>query len=380
MLKNLRVSANILYGVTLFFWFSQYAYTPYLNPEMKILGTSASFMGLVGGVYGMTQLFLRFPVGIMADRWHNQKIFICLGTFLGFLAPVMMILIYHPVCFLIARALTGVAASSWVSFTVLYSSYFSGEKAASSVTMLNVGNQIGRLLSYLLGGVLVAQHGAKAAFFISAFGGAIAFTLSLFIKEPKISKEPIRFAQIPAVLKNRHLIITSIVAILVQAVAFSTFYSFTSNYAISIGAQLSQLSDMSIALIIPYILGNSLAGMYLMGRVRIKRLLVFGTVLMGIYCFALPSTQTMSVLYIWQMLAGFGFSLTLPVLLGVCLTGVEPIHKTTAMGFFQAVYSIGMTLGPVCMGLIVDLAGLSTGFYFMGMISLLAMVVCICFF
>ena len=38
-------------------------------------------------------------------------------------------------------------------------------------------------------------------------------------------------------------------------------------------------------------------------------------------------------------------------------------RRAVAMGFFQAVYGIGMTLGPVLMGLITDWAGLKIAFF-----------------
>ncbi len=44
--KKTSYSANILFVVTLLFWFAQYGYTSYVNPELQRMGASAVFMGL----------------------------------------------------------------------------------------------------------------------------------------------------------------------------------------------------------------------------------------------------------------------------------------------------------------------------------------------
>jgi len=362
-LKTNRASAHILYAVTMLFWFSQYAYVPYLNPELEKLGVSASFMGFVGGMYGLVQLVLRLPLGITADRLGRQKLFICIGCLCSALSSIAVLLAYHPVAFLICRVLGGVAASSWVAFTVLYSSYFDKETASRSITLLNVGNQLGRLSSYVLGAYFVGRFGAGASFALAAAGGSAALLLSLFIKDTKPSGTPVQLSQLVSVLRDRNLIVCSLLGIMIQTVSFATIYSFSSNYAVSIGAEQSQLSVMNIALIIPYTIGNFAAGAYLMRRVRVRWLLFAGFAAAAAYCAVLPSIRTISLLYVAQGGMGLGVSLVFPVLMGVCVQNIEPEKKSTAMGFFQAIYGLGMTMGPVLMGIVTQWSGLRGGFY-----------------
>ncbi len=45
------------------------------------------------------------------------------------------------------------------------------------------------------------------------------------------------------------------------------------------------------------------------------------------------------------------------------------------MGFFQAVYGIGMTIGPAILGVVGDTLGFNWGFVFTGMVSIVGAVV-----
>ena len=46
--------------------------------------------------------------------------------------------------------------------------------------------------------------------------------------------------------------------------------------------------------------------------------------------------------------------------------------RATAMGVFQAVYGVGMVLGPIIAGIVGDLASLSFSFVLMGLVALVA--------
>ena len=113
------VSARLLFFVTAWFWCAQYSYTQFINPELEAMGMNAAFMGLVAGAYGFTQMLLRIPLGMLADRIGKQKPFVIIGCLLTALAGASFLLSYTPNGCLFARALAGVASASWVSFTVL---------------------------------------------------------------------------------------------------------------------------------------------------------------------------------------------------------------------------------------------------------------------
>lgn len=58
------------------------------------------------------------------------------------------------------------------------------------------------------------------------------------------------------------------------------------------------------------------------------------------------------MLYILQFIGGLGFTSLLSLFMSSAMRGIPPEKKSTAMGFFQAVYGVGMTFGPMLAGLL----------------------------
>ena len=299
-MQKYKLSVIILFTVTILFWFSQYAYTSYVNPELEKMGIAASFMGFVAGAYGLTQTLVRIPVGIISDKWQ-KKIPICMGCLCVSLASACMFFFYTPASFLIGRALGGIAASAWVPITVLYSSYYKSDDATKSITMINMAQQVGRLLSFIIASVVVVAFGEKSAFALSAIGGFIGLIISIFIIEDRDKKrEPISIKALISVSGNRNLIITTVLAIFFQIIAFSTFFSFTANHAYSIGATPAQLSYVNVAMLAPAVIISYLTARYILKYIKAQWLVVIGFVLTAIYCGFLPFTETIIQLYIFQ--------------------------------------------------------------------------------
>jgi len=365
-----NLSRTILFATAAIFWFAQYAYTPFVNPQLIIMGAAASLMGIIGGAYGFTQFVLRIPVGIISDKWQ-KKFFVCTGCLCAGLAGLTMFLFHSPAGFLLGRALGGVAASSWVPMSVLYVSYFKAEQAARPITVINMANQIGRLLAFILGAAVAAAITPQAAFLVSAIGGFAGFALSLFITEPKqpASQAHTTLRDFIAVAKERNLLTTSMLGIFAQLLAFATSVTFTPNHAVVIGATPAQLGGIQVALLVPSIAMSFLLSKFILRRVDAKPLVVIGFALTGLYCALVPFTATITQLYLVQALGGLGTTLTFSLLMGLCVERVAPEIRGAAMGFFQSVYGIGMTIGPLIMGLLVGTRNLRFGFLFMAGIA-----------
>jgi len=363
-------SKSILFVTSILFWFAQYAYTPYVNPQLITMGVTATVMGFIGGAYGFTQFLLRIPVGISADKWQN-KFFICAGCFFAGLAALCMFVFHTPAGFLAGRALGGVSASAWVPFTVLYSSYHKPEHATKSITIINMGNQVGRLIAFFMAGQFAASFGPQSTFLLSAIGGFIGFAMSLFINENKAGteKKVISFRELIAVGKERTLLVTGILCVFVQLIAFATFSTFTANHAVYLGASPVQLANLFVALLAPGIISNFLLGKFILQRVDAKHLIVVGFFLTVLYCLFVPFTETITQLYIVQMVGGVGNTLTFSLLMGVSVQNVSTEKRGAAMGFFQSIYGIGMMIGPPIMGLIATYGGLNAGFFTMAGIA-----------
>jgi MFS family permease len=57
--------------------------------------------------------------------------------------------------------------------------------------------------------------------------------------------------------------------------------------------------------------------------------------------------------------------------MGLSIKNVAAHRRGTAMGFFQAIYGLGMFAGPLLVGTISDFSSMKIGFLFIGCVGLL---------
>ena len=376
---NKRQTASALFAVAFFFWFSQYAYASYINPVLLESGASATFMGLVGGMYGVVQLILRIPVGIAADRYNKQKLFVVLGCVLSLIAAVGMTISTAPMSMLICRTIGGVACCSWVCHTVLYSRYFAGSESSGRITQLNTGSYFGRLGSYVTVALFVSLFDMRVAFVIGAVGAAISLLLCIKVENVGTDAPSASLSSYLSVMKEKNLLICSGIAILVQFVAFATEYSFATNVQVALGATAQQVSYFSIALLVPSIVANYIVGRMILKKRSPKAILCLGMALMTAYCVLTPRVTQLWQFYPVQALAGIGNSCTIAVLLGQCVRKVPAQSRSTAMGFFQAAYAVGLSLGPSFMGVMIDLFDFRLSFDLMAILAVITIVLTVRF-
>ena len=357
-----RKGAGALFAVAFFFWYSHYAYASYLNPVLMERGMSATFMGLAGGLYGFAQLALRVPLGMLADRLNRQRLFVTIGCALALITAVGFAVSDSPAVFLIMRAMGGVSACSWVCCTILYSRCFPPEQSAGRITQLNLGSYLGRLAAYATVAALLTRMGKGVAFWVGAAGAAAALLLCAFAPEKKAERAAAGLGGMAAVLRDRTLLRCSALGAILQFAAFATEYSFSTNVQVQAGASAAQVSMFAIAMLVPSIIANGLVGRAILVGRSPRRIMAAGFLLLGLYCVLTPRVNALWQFCPVQALAGIANSCTISVLLGQCVRTVDARYRSAAMGFFQAAYSVGLTLGPVAMGVLADSVGLLRGF------------------
>ena len=148
-------------------------------------GASHGFAGIIIGSYGFTQMLLRIPLGIVSDRLNRRKIFVISGVFLGLTSSLGMWLFNSPPMLLIFRSIAGAAASSWVAYTVLFSSYFKAEDAPKAIGYISAVNTIGQSAAIFIGGASSDLLGSAFPFLIGAIGGLAGLLLSFQISEER---------------------------------------------------------------------------------------------------------------------------------------------------------------------------------------------------
>jgi len=346
----------LLLLIVVLFWFAQYIFVPFLSPHLTALGISASFAGIIMGAYGIAQLILRIPISVAEDIAGRHKLFIMAGLSVMALAAAIPLFSSSPAAYLVSRILTGVAASTWVSYTAVFTQNVRDVK--QRMGRLIAANNLGMMLSYLAGAVLYERVGMNGLFTVSACSAGLALALTVCWKpETSHAGEPFSMKSIVSVVSNRHLLKCALMTALGMMVIFATSSSFVSNYAKDMGADSVMLSVIAAAF---NALGVVTSWAYARGMLkklseRGQLMLAFG--LMAAYCAMLPLCNAPWQIALVQMIGGAARAIMYTLLMAIAPREIPAEAKTTATGAFQSVYSLGMTAGPMVMGAMIDLSG-----------------------
>ena len=82
-----------------------------------------------------------------------------------------------------------------------------------------------------------------------------------------------------------------------------------------------------------------------------------GLLLLALSSVVIGMAENPYLLIIGNILAGVGCLILNALFMSLVVRSVSEEKRSTAMGFYQAVYGIGMTVGPLMMGAIVERGG-----------------------
>lgn len=350
MEDEIRRSRILLSMVTVFFWSSEYCHVPYFTPYLRSLGLTATVIGFLVGTYGFTQMCIRIPLGIGTDITGKYKAVVIGGAFFTTISSLGLFLFKNVALLFLFRAFAGVAASSWIAFTVMYSSYFAPEEGVKAMAQINGFNNMGKLLAFVLGTATAVAFDYRAPLLISCITGAVAIVLALFLKDMKVRKKPMKLHNFVMIASDRQVVLPAIFAGIVMMIVHATAFSFTSDVAKSVGATTTQIGINTSLFTIIQIVAAGFIGSAFVRKQKRSHIYGIGFVLLAVYCLMIGFAPHVYVIFLAQLIGGFGNSLLFATLMSACIEHMEPERKSTAMGLFQAIYGIGMTMGPVWMG------------------------------
>lgn len=364
---------RLFLAAVFFFWFSQYTYVPHLSAYLKEMGASLTLIGIVTGSYGFTQMAARIPLGLLSDRIGKRKIFVSIGLFLAFAANMLFLLFHSDLMMVAARGTAGLAAASWVIITVLYSSYFQAGKSTHAMGSLSAINNLGRLVGMLLAGIaLLVFSGYRAMFVIGAAGAVIAFIFSLFIEEnvPE-NRKPMTLAGFLKVIRNKQLLCMSCAMLIGQFYISGMVSGFTPLLAAEYGAVSWHRSALSIVDIAMSMLGALTVSSASADKAGEQRYMLIRVIALSILTLCIPFSPNLPVLFILQGLGGFCTGSLSAMFMGLSIRHFPDDQRSTAMGCYQAIYGIGMFLGPVLIGGVADALGMRAGYIMVAALLLL---------
>lgn len=367
-MNGVPVSQKLIFtAITLLYWISMYIYVPTLTPYLSERGLSLQLIGIVLGSYGFVQMFVRFPLGILSDKWGKRKPFIILGMLTAGISCLLFLIPGLWVWPLVGRLMAGVCASTWVAFTVLYASYFGAGQTAKAMGNISFMIVSGQMIGMLISGWLTEGINENAPFILGAIIAGVGLLLAFILKEPKMDqgKQPgMSFAMIKKVVKTKTLLQVSLLSILAHGILFITMFGFTPLKAEELGAGGFGLTAVVFAFMLPHALASIVTARWFTPKFGYWGTIGIGFAVSMICTGAMVFADSLWVLIITQAINGFAQGLHMPLLLGLAIRDVALPGRATAMGLYQAMYAIGMFSGPFLAGWLNESWGLNSGFLF----------------
>ncbi|MEG0703541.1 MAG: MFS transporter, partial [Christensenella sp.] len=372
----LKRNAIIINLVAAFLWMSMYSYVPTLPAYAMSLGATAAVVGAIGGAYGVMQIVLRVPLGIVSDKIGKDKLLLLVGFVILGVSALMFIFAKDNFWVLIARGVGGASAAWWVVICASYAKYNDEDKQVKAQGVLNASSNMGKVVAALAGGLLAQAFGLHAPFYFAFVAAIIGIGVILLFKTPKQTQKiiPPSGKELAALLKNKHLLIFSVLAIFSQLLCFALPSYFTSVAAKNLGADSAQLG----LLMVVYFLVTSAASLFVGTKLYKKiggiKCIAISFAIGAFSCLPMFYHMNLAAVYVMQGLSGICYGITCGALAGFVIKAVEPSQRSTATGILQSIFAIGIFLGPVIVGGVIEWVSFDAAFWVICILTAIAAV------
>lgn len=352
-----RVKLAFFLAIVFLYWLTLYLYVPTLPTYVQTKTDNLALVGTILAQYGLWQAIVRLPIGIVSDWIGRRKPFILVGMVLAGAGAYVMGSAGSAEGVLIGRAITGLAAGTWVPLVVAFSSLFPpGEAVRASATLTLVGS-IGRVLATSATGPLNNLGGYGLPFLLATSVAAMALLVTAAAPEKRVPPKPPSLDRLTRLATRRDVLLPSLLSAVSQYVVWGVSFGFLPILAKQLGAGPVMLSLFTTVNLLCYIGGNLTATTAVkhFGAARMAYL-SFG--LMAIGTAAAAAAPSLPALMAAQVCLGIAAGIGYPVLMGMSIVRVAEHERATAMGLHQAVYAIGMFVGPWLSGVIAQIVGI----------------------
>jgi predicted MFS family arabinose efflux permease len=347
---------------TYFFWISLYLYVPILPLHAQELGANLQMVGIVIASYAIGQILFRIPIGVGSDI-IGRKPFAVLALISSALGAIWLALSPDPWSLFAARTLTGVAAAGWVAISVLFASHYPAGNTSRAMAIIMSVNTLSLVSATFVGGLVAEYLGNNSTFYGASGIGFAGALLLLIAPEPRIvTKTRYSLSTLLGVLKTPLLLRVSAIAITLQFVTFGVNFGFLPIHAENLGASKSEIGYITTTGLLAAVAGTAVSA-WVSNRWGPTVSVIAAATATLISLVTMSITNDLVTLGGLQTLNGFGRGMMNTVLISMALASAPVAIRATAMGSYQALYAIGMLLGPAASGPVAAAFGIEMVFW-----------------
>jgi predicted MFS family arabinose efflux permease len=227
-------------------------------------------------------------------------------------------------------------------------------------------------MGFIASTVFYSRLGMKFLCSMSTIAGIVGALLALNIKEHQNEgiSSSLPFTKYLAICKNKRLIFFAILALIQQGIQMSTTMSFTTQILKDLGATSLIVGLSSILYMACAVLSSGFASTKFCIKQGPRLWIPFVFSLVTAYCILVPTVKSIPAIFLLQIIPGMSTGILFSYLTSESMKEVPQFQKSTAMGFFQAVFALGMSVFPMLVGKIASSVSIKNGYFVLAAISL----------
>ncbi|MGG1638421.1 MFS transporter [Paenibacillus sp. NRS-1760] len=363
--------AILVYSIVFFSFIDLFAQLPVMSTFAASVGASSFIVGIVVGLYSLTNTFGNILSGIMTDKVGPFKI-LMIGLLLTSSALLLYQFVDSPVVLIIVRIIHGFVAGLIVPAAFTFSANTTinneqGKKVAFTGTFVGLAAIIGPAFS----GIMASKTSVPFVFTcVAVLGFALAILSAIFLSKYKpLKKEKEKtIEQAAGSFFN---------AGVVKAYGGAFFLMFSQGviaYLLPLHVQTlgydsklsgTLMSTFGIIAVLMFVLPTN----RIFDRVSPSRTMALGMGLMGLSQLLISQSSTTLGLYFVLGLYGIGFAFLFPSINTMLIRATPAELRGKAYGYFYAFFSLGVVAGSSVLGWLPF--NIIEGFIFTGIILLL---------
>ena len=343
----------------------------------KTLGATGFGLGLIYSAFSVSRAVFMPVAGKLSDR-KGRKIFIVAGLFVYTMTSVGYVWSVSVGQLVWMRFLHGVGSAMVVPIAAAVIGDISPTgREGSTMGSFNVALFLGFGAGPLLGGFVLDTLGMSEVFYIMGGLSFVSLLLVLFFLPRKKEDQARRHASISPFRSLWHHDVFKglLVFRFSNAVVRGSTTAFLPIFASRLDVSPSQIGFLvSLNILLTAILQHFFGR--LADRFNRRFLIVLGNCLTAVPLLLTPFAHDFVHLLILGIIMGTGGGLAFPAALAMATVVGRDHGMGNIMGYFNMAMSLGMIIGPLISGWVMDLLGVSVVFIFGGLLGVVGSLVC----
>jgi len=340
---------------------------PLLPVYAHELGASGLLIGLIFGAFSLSRTSLLPVFGRLSDI-KGRKPFIVIGLLAYCLVSIGFVYSERVGVFILIRFLQGIASAMILPVAQAYVGEITpANKEGFVMGLFNLSLYAGLSLGPVAGGVVKDVLGIRAAFLGMGLVCLLGFFLCLFFLPPRTAEQHVADKRRPAgyrsIIKNRY-----VGALFLFRAAFTTCIGIVWAFLPLLAETQFHLSSSAVGFLV--MLGVLMSGLLqtpmglLADRISKRALIVTGGLVTAASIFSFNYANDFWGLFAANTLFGIGGGISIPAVMAMT---VIIGRRTKAMGSIMALltmgHSLGMLIGPILAGFMIDAFQLRYAFF-----------------